>query len=82
MRDARRQRARPGRAVQVDPINLMLKPPGTKHLKLNCDILLPTFAFKLKLRHFSLASTTHVTVVAYSMGCQAGAYTRPLSSST
>ena len=28
----------------------MLKPPGTKHLKLKCDILLSTFAFKFNVR--------------------------------
>jgi len=28
----------------------MLKPPGTKHLKLECGILLSTFAFKFNLR--------------------------------
>ena len=39
-----------GRAVQVDPMKPMLKPPGIKHLKLNCDILLSTFAFKFNLR--------------------------------
>jgi hypothetical protein len=32
----------------------MLKPPGTKHLKLECDILHKTFAFKSNLRHCSL----------------------------
>ena len=31
----------------------MLKPPGTKHLKLKCDILLSTFAFKFNLRHYT-----------------------------
>ena len=28
-----------------------LKPPGTKRLKPNCDILLSTSAFKFNLRH-------------------------------
>jgi len=32
-----------------------LKPPGTKRLKLNCDILLSTSAFKFNLRHYTLA---------------------------
>jgi hypothetical protein len=36
--------------VQVDPIKPKLKPPGTQHLKLNCDILLSTFAFKINVR--------------------------------
>ena len=32
----------------------MLKPPGTKHLKLKCDRLLSTFAVKFNLRHYNL----------------------------
>jgi hypothetical protein len=35
-----------GRVVQVDPMTPMLKPPGTKHLKLIYDILLSNFALK------------------------------------
>jgi len=31
----------------------MLKPPATKHLKLNCEILLSTFAFKFNLRRYA-----------------------------
>jgi len=34
----------------------MLKPPGTKHLKLKCDILLSTFAFKTNLRRYIQAT--------------------------
>ena len=33
----------------------MLKPPGTDHLKLKCDIPLLTFAFKINLRRYSAA---------------------------
>jgi hypothetical protein len=33
----------------------MLKPPGTKHLKLKRDELLSTFAFKFNLRRFTKA---------------------------
>jgi len=33
----------------------MLKPPGTKHWKLNCGMLLSTFAFELNLCHYSVA---------------------------
>jgi hypothetical protein len=36
--------------VQVDPIKPMLKPPGTKHVKLKFGILLSTFDFKFNLR--------------------------------
>ena len=42
-----------GRPVQVDPIKPKLKPPGTKRLKLKCDILLPTSAFKSDLRRYN-----------------------------
>jgi len=42
----------PGRAVQVDPMKPKLKPPGTKRLKLKCDILLSTLAFKFNLRRY------------------------------
>jgi len=47
-------RARHGGAVQVAPIKPTLKPPGTKHLKLKCDIVLSTFAFKFKLRRYTM----------------------------
>jgi len=43
-----------GRAVQVDPIKPMLKPRGTKRLKVKCDILLSTFAFKFNLRRYTM----------------------------
>jgi hypothetical protein len=46
-----------GEAVQVDPIKPQLKPPGTKRLKLNCDKLLSTFAFKFNLRRYTLDTT-------------------------
>ena len=42
-----------GRAAQVHPIKPKLKPPGTKRLKLNCDILLSTSAFKFNLRRYN-----------------------------
>ena len=42
-----------GRAVKVDPMKPMLKPPRTKHLKLKCDVLLSTFALKFNMRHCS-----------------------------
>jgi hypothetical protein len=44
----------PGEAVQVDSIKLKLKLPGSKSLKLKCDILLSTLAFKFKLRRYTL----------------------------
>jgi len=42
-----------GRAVQVHPMKSKLKPPGTKRLKLKCDIMLSTSAFKFNLRRYS-----------------------------
>ena len=42
-----------GRVVQVDPIKPKLKAPEHKRLKLECDILLSTAAFKFKLRRYS-----------------------------
>jgi hypothetical protein len=36
--------------VQFDPIKPMLKEPGSVGLKLSCDILLSTAAFKFNLR--------------------------------
>ena len=41
--------------MQVDPIKSMLKPPETKHLKLNCDVLLSKSAFKFNLRRHTQA---------------------------
>jgi len=52
-----RQRNRRGKAVQVDPIKPVLKAPGSVLLKLRCDKLLSTFAFKLKLRRYNAAQT-------------------------
>ena len=41
--------------MHVDPMNPMLKPPGSKRLKLNCDTLLSSFAFKFNLRRYAEA---------------------------
>jgi hypothetical protein len=55
-------RARPrhgpheGRAMPIDPNKLKLKPPGTKRLKLNCDVLLSTSAFNFNLRRYMKVS--------------------------
>ena len=38
--------------MQLDPIKPMLKPPGNKRLKLNCDMLLLKSAFKFNLRRY------------------------------
>ena len=66
--------------MQVDPIKPMLKPPGTKRLKLECDGLLSSFAFKFNLRCYSAVLTEESRkLTAYH---EAGAYTRPLFGST
>ena len=39
--------------MHVDPIKPKLNLPGTKRLKLKCDELLSTFAFKIKLRRYT-----------------------------
>ena len=41
-----------GKAVQVDPMKPKLTPPGTQRLKLMCDMLLSTSAFKFNLRRY------------------------------
>ena len=42
--------------MQVDPIKTQLKPPGTKRLKLKCDVLLSTSAFRLSWRRYTEAA--------------------------
>ena len=44
-----------GRAVQVEPMKLMLKLLGTERLTLQCDVLLSTSAFKFNLRRYTTA---------------------------
>ena len=39
--------------MQVDPIKSTLKAPGIKLLKLECEELLSTFAFKLNLSRYN-----------------------------
>jgi len=46
------ERGARGSAVQVDPMQPTLKPPGTKHLKLKCDEVVYFFAFNFKLCHY------------------------------
>jgi hypothetical protein len=71
-----------GTAVQVDPIKPKLKPPGTKLLKLKCDILLSTSAFKSNLRRYIVVGAVLQRTDGEGVdGRQAGAYTRPLLSS-
>jgi hypothetical protein len=51
-----------GRAVQVDPMKLTSKAPGTERLTLKYDGLLSTFAFKFKLRRFTSAPSTRAAL--------------------
>jgi len=46
-----------GNTVQVDPIKPKLKPLGSMCLKLKCDVLLSTSAFKFNLRRHTTART-------------------------
>jgi len=81
--------------VQFDPIIPTLKAPGTKRLKLKCDEPLSNFAFNINLRRCNKALASDETEMdveragiealfaemAVRRG-EAGAYTRPLFSST
>jgi len=80
--------------VRVDPIKRTLKVPETKLLKLQCDILLSTYTFKFNLRRYvkSIATFDKDALLFFPdvLECAdpaayrsaAGAYTRPLFSST
>ena len=48
---------RPGRAVQVEPVEPMLKASGTRRLKLKHDEPLSIFAFKINLRRSNLGAS-------------------------
>ena len=48
--------------MQVAPIKPKLKPPETNRLKLKCDILLRTSAFKFNLRRYTMASEQSQTL--------------------
>ena len=80
--------------MQLDPMTPMLKPPGTKHLKLECKIRLSTFAFKFNLRRHTearaaaaerraaAAESKMTDMKAKHSAAEAGAYTLPLFSSS
>ena len=81
--------------MQVDPMKPKLKPPGNKQLKLKCDVPLSNFAFKFNLRRYnqavmrgeggrtSIICTQPRRISATSVAARvAGAYTRPVFSST
>ena len=56
--------------MQVDPMKPKLKPPGTKRLRLKCDILLSTSAFKFNLRRYTEVSST-IEFAAYDASYEA-----------
>jgi hypothetical protein len=64
--------------VQLAPIKPTLKAPGTKRLKLKCDVLLSTAAFNFSLRRYTGGRYRDIGEEV----TKAGAYTRPLFGST
>ena len=81
--------------MQVDPIKPMLNALEVDLLKLNYDELLSNFAFKFDLRRYNLdhtllnsatfgevETTQEETLLAALTRSEAGAYPRPLFSST
>jgi hypothetical protein len=61
-----------GKPLQVELLTSMLKAPGTKPLKLKCDELLSSFAFKFKLRRYTQVPDLSEPVVLAKLGCAAG----------
>jgi hypothetical protein len=59
---------RNGRAVQLEPMKPKLKPPGTKRLKPNFDVLLSTSAFKFNLRRYTTGMARSVSASSSSQG--------------
>ena len=70
--------------MQIGGFTPKLKPPGTKRLKLKCDVLLSTSAFKFNLRRYTMVPLTDIPDWCFveTVGREAGAYTRPLLGST
>jgi len=75
--------------VQVEPFTPTLKAPGSKHLKLQYDQTLSTFAFKFNLHRFDKAAKAEKAAAARAAAAEkatadkaakapaeAGAYTR------
>jgi hypothetical protein len=55
--DAAHVGAQLGRAVHVDPMKPIFKPPRSKRLKLESVVLLSDFTFKFNLRRYNLGGT-------------------------
>jgi hypothetical protein len=53
-----------GKAVQVDPMKPKLRPPGTKRLKLECDVPLSRFAFIFNLHHYTVGPAAALALLA------------------
>jgi len=87
---ARSRAPHPGRAVQVDPIKPKLKPLGNKRLKPKYDTPLSKLPFAFNLRRYTLVPAEFCEVsngskrdpAEWFARVEAGAYTRPLLSST
>ena len=66
--------------MQIGPIKPTLKAPGTKRLKLKCDVLLSNVAFKFNLRRYIKVVCGGMHTLAIVGGglvySWAGAYTR------
>jgi hypothetical protein len=45
-----------------------MRPPGTKRLKLNCELLFITSAFKFNLRRYSVEATCVLGISTLDMG--------------
>ena len=56
--------------MQVDPVKPKLKPPGSKRLKLKCDVLLSNAAFKFNLRRYAKAYSMFFSLIFRHSSCQ------------
>ena len=54
--------------MQIDPIRPKLKLPGTKHLKLEYDGLLSSFAFNFMLRRYTVGTSADRVALLLSTG--------------
>jgi hypothetical protein len=61
-----------GKAVQVDPIEPTLKPPGTERLKLKYEKLFSSFAFERNLRRYKKEEQRKLEAVRAQMLGKAG----------
>ena len=58
--------------MQADPINSKLQPPESKRLKLNCDALLSSSAFKFNLRRYTAACASTAAAATAAVAAVAG----------